>query len=311
MGKKPLSYFALFIAIASQTLSPFFVRWAGSDIPGPVFALFRMATGWFILNFFFLSTRRGPKFWSWQNLIFPILGGISTSLDLSLWNTGLQRTTIANATLMSNTAPVWVVLASILIYKDKFKPAFWWGLLLAMGGAAIVLSYDFIRQPHFSTGDLISLASGFFYGGYYLATQRGREHLSVIQYLWVMSLVATICLLAISLILGLPLTGYSNTTYFSAIGAGVVVQCISYVGVAYALGHLPVSIVSPTIILQPILSAVLAIPLFGEAFLPVQWLGMASVLSGVYLINRSQVQRIAQTDSGLPTEEGALPPTLQ
>jgi drug/metabolite transporter (DMT)-like permease len=288
MVKKNLPYLALAIGILSQITSPFFVRWAG-QVPGPVFAFYRMAIGGLLISGFFFGSIRGKKFWTWQNLLFPILGGICTAIDLSLWNTALHKTSIANATMMSNTAPVWVVLASILFFKDKFKKSFWLGLLLAMGGAAVVLSYDFIRRPHLSTGDLFSLASGLFYGGYYLSTQRGRERLSVIQYLWVMSAAASLALLGFSLVMGYPLTGYSTGSYLSFIGAGVVVQCIAYVGVAYALGHLPAAVVSPTIILQPVLSALLAIPLFGEAFIPVQWIGMASVLTGVYLINRSHI----------------------
>lgn len=290
MIKKNLAYLALAIAIISQVLSPFFVRWAG-DVPGPVFAFYRMAIGGLLISGFFIASIRGKKFWTWQNMLFPVLGGICTAFDLSLWNTALQKTTIANATLMSNTAPVWVVLASILLFRDKFKKSFWLGLLLAMGGAAVVLSYDFIRRPHLSGGDLFSLASGLFYGGYYLSTQRGRERLTVIEYLWVMSASASAVLLVISLSMGYPLRGYSSQTWLSFLGAGIVVQCIAYVGVAYALGHLPAAVVSPTIILQPVLSALLAIPLFGEAFIPVQWIGMASVLSGVYLINRSHIRR--------------------
>lgn len=294
MWKKKLPYLALIIAILSQVLSPFFVRWAGKDVPGPVFAFYRMAVGGLLISWFFFKSIRGHNFWQWKNLIFPILGGICTTVDLSFWNTALHKTSIANSTLMSNTAPVWVVLASILFFRAKFKKSFWLGMLLAMGGAAIVLSYDFIRQPHLSTGDLYALTSGLFYGGYYLTTQRGRESLSAIQYLWVMSVTASVCLLLVSISLGYSLTGYRPVSYLSAIGAGVVVQCIAYVGVAYALGHIPASVVSPTIILQPVLSALLAIPLFGETFIPVQWVGMASVLSGVYLVNRSHSQPQAE-----------------
>jgi drug/metabolite transporter (DMT)-like permease len=303
MFKKNLPYLALAVGILSQTLSPFFVRWAGT-VPGPVFAFYRMAIGGLLISGFFFTSIRGKRFWTWQNLFFPILGGICTAFDLSFWNTALQKTTIANATLMSNTAPVWVVLASIVIFRDQFKKSFWLGLLLAMGGAAVVLSYDFIRRPHLSTGDLFSLASGVFYGGYYLCTQRGRERLSVIQYLWVMSAAASVALLLFSLMMGYPLTGYSTGTYLSFIGAGIVVQCIAYVGVAYALGHLPAAVVSPTIILQPVLSALFAIPLFGEAFIPVQWIGMASVLSGVYLINRSHIHHKSDRLS-IPEDQAA------
>jgi drug/metabolite transporter (DMT)-like permease len=136
-------------------------------------------------------------------------------------------------------------------------------------------------------GDSLALLSGMFYGGYYLATQYGRKKLNVVPYLWVVSVTASLCLLIVSLVMGYSITGYSTQSYLAFIGAGIVVQCIGYVAIAYALGHLPASIVAPTLILQPVFSALLAITMFNEQLLPIQWLGTAAVLSGIYLINRS------------------------
>lgn len=286
--QKNLPYFALATAIISQTLSPFFVRWGGADVPGSVFAFYRLAIGGLLITIPFIYSK--PRFSTWvrADLFFPILGGLCTALDLSMWNESLQLTSIANATLMSNTAPVWVVIFSLLFFREKLKKSFWLGLVLTMTGAAVVMSYDFFLRPHLSQGDVLALVSAIFYGGYYLSTQQGRRRLSVIHYLWVMSVAASFFLFVICILLGHPLTGYTTRAIFSFIGAGVVVQCVAYVAVAYALGHLPASIVSPTIILQPVLSTLLAIPVFGEAFIPVQWVGMSFVLIGIYLIHRTR-----------------------
>jgi drug/metabolite transporter (DMT)-like permease len=261
------------------------VRWA--DAPAPVFAFYRMGIGGLLITPLFIKAGPGKQIRSRKFLLFPILGGLFTTFDLILWNTGVQITTVANATLLSNTAPIWVVLSLWLIFKQKFTNKFWLGFALALGGAAIVLGYDFFMRPHFGLGDTLALISGMFYGGYYLATQYGRKNLSVVPYLWVVSLASAASLLIISLVMGYSITGYSLQTYGAFIGAGIVVQCMGYVAVAYALGHLPASIVAPTLIMQPVISALLAIPLFGENLLPVQWLGTAAVLSGIYLVNRS------------------------
>ena len=285
MNKRLLPYIALVAGILSLTLSAFFVRWA--DAPAPVFAFYRMGIGGLLITPFFIKAGPARQISSRKFLLLPILGGLLTTFDLTLWNTGVQSTTIANATLLGNTAPIWVVLALWLIFKQKFTNKFWLGLVLALGGAAIVLGYDFFMRPHFGLGDTLALVSGMFYGGYYLATQYGRKNLGVVPYLWVVSLAATVSLLIVSLLMGYSITGYPLKTYGAFIGAGVVVQCIGYVAIAYALGHLPASIVAPTLIMQPVFSALLAIPLFGEQLLPIQWLGTAAVLTGIYLINRS------------------------
>jgi len=66
-----------------------------------------------------------------------------------------------------------------------------------------------------------------------------------------------------------------------------VSQLIGYMAMAYAQGQLPASVVAPTMILQPVLSTILAIPLFGE--IPSAWqiLGGSIALTGIYIVNQS------------------------
>jgi drug/metabolite transporter (DMT)-like permease len=86
----------------------------------------------------------------------------------------------------------------------------------------------------------------------------------------------------------MPLTGYSPQTYLAFLGAALVSQVGGYLSVGYALGHLPASVVSPTMIGQPLVTTILAIPLLGETLSPAQLLGGASVLLGIYLVHRSR-----------------------
>ena len=46
--------------------------------------------------------------------------------------------------------------------------------------------------------------------------------------------------------------------------------------------------VSPTLIGQPVVTTLLAIPLLGEALRTEQWLGGLVVLAGIYLVHRSR-----------------------
>jgi drug/metabolite transporter (DMT)-like permease len=64
---------------------------------------------------------------------------------------------------------------------------------------------------------------------------------------------------------------------------------------AYALGHLPASIVAPTMVLQPVVTAILAIPFLGE--IPTIWQGIggAIALAGIYVVNRSHQQTLHET----------------
>jgi len=75
----------------------------------------------------------------------------------------------------------------------------------------------------------------------------------------------------------------------------LVSQLIGYKALAYALGHLPASIVAPTMILQPVIATLLAIPLFGE--IPGIWQGIGGMiaLAGIYIVNRSHQQSQTET----------------
>ena len=92
----------------------------------------------------------------------------------------------------------------------------------------------------------------------------------------------------IARVLGQPLTGYSTRAYLYMLALGLVVQVGGQMAVSYALGYLPASIVSPTLLLQPVLTGLLAVPILGETIAPVQMLGGVAVLAGIYIVHRSR-----------------------
>ncbi len=75
---------------------------------------------------------------------------------------------------------------------------------------------------------------------------------------------------------------------FSALGLALVSQILGYMSINYALGHLAATVVSPTLLSQPVLTALLAALLLGDSFSPWQVVGGAAVLVGVYVVHRSR-----------------------
>jgi drug/metabolite transporter (DMT)-like permease len=68
----------------------------------------------------------------------------------------------------------------------------------------------------------------------------------------------------------------------------LVTQVVGYLAMGYALGHLPASLVSPTMVGQLLATALLAIPLLGEFPSPAQWLGGIGVFAGIVLVHRAR-----------------------
>lgn len=280
-----LAYFAIGIGILSLGFSALFVRWA--DAPGPVTGFYRMAIASLIL-IPLAGVRHGdPRRWSAAGIRLAVIGGASLAIDLALWNTAVLYTSAANATLLANTAPLWVAVVAALFFQERLRTRFWLGLGLTLAGAAAVLGADFLRDFHLGLGDLLAIAAGLFYAGYYLATQFGRRHLASLPYVTAAGTASSLILIAMVLILRLPLAGYPSQTWLAFLGLALIPQVLGYLTVGYALGHLPASLVAPTMVGQPVMTALLAVPLLGEPLSLVQWLGGAAVLAGIVLVHRS------------------------
>lgn len=279
------AYLALGAGILALSFSAMFVRWANA--PGPVTAFYRLFFSIFLLlPFFAPRVKTNPAVRS-SSIVFPLLAGIFTACDLGLWTASLTYTTASNATLLGNTAPLWVALGAWLILKQKLTPAFWRGLVLALFGAALIMGTDFILHPRLGLGDVMAVSTGVFYGAYFLVTEKSRTHFDAVSHSWIVGLSASLSLFVINMVLRYPLSGYPLQTWLIFLTTAVVSQLIGYMSLAYALGHLPASVVSPTMILQPVVTTILAVPLLGE--IPTLWQGVggAIALVGIYIVNES------------------------
>lgn len=288
-----LPYIALAVGITALSLSAMFVRWA--DAPGPMTGFYRLLISTLLLTpFFFRQQKHLPRI-ERKFLYFPLAAGLFTAFDFAFWNSSLKFTTAANATLLGNTAPLWVALAALLIFHEKLKGIFWAGLILALTGAALVMGSDFLLHPTLGLGDLMAGTAAIFYASYQLITQRGRVHIDPFRYTWLVGVSATIGMAIMNLALGNSFTGFSAQTWVIFFATAIVSQMIGYLAITYALGHLPASIVAPTLIGQPILTAALAIPLLGEIPTSLQWIGGGIALAGIYIVNQSHRQNQQET----------------
>jgi len=287
------AYLALGVGILSLSFSAMFVRWA--DAPGPVTAFYRLFISVFLLFPFFLPRiKTNPSIRS-RLVIFPLLAGVFTACDLALWTASLSYTTASNATLLGNTSPLWVALGTWFILKQELSAGFWRGLAFALFGAALIMGTDFLLHPRFGVGDLMAVFTGFFYGGYFLFTEKSRVTFDPVSHIWLVGIGASVSLFMINLVLHNPLSGFDTKTWLVFLATALVSQLIGYMSLAYALGHLPASVVSPTMILQPVITTILAIPLLGEIPSIWQGIGGAIALVGIYIVNQSHLKSQPKT----------------
>ena len=260
-----------------------FVRWA--EAPGPVTALYRMLIGSAVITPFYLARRRqAGKRPSRRGTLLAIAGGSLFGCDMAIWMTAVGISGATMPTLMANTAPLWVGLGSFFVFRERQTLGFWAGLLLAMSGVVVVLAHGLGGTERPAQGTALGLVAALFYASFYIAAQEGRKHLDTVSFLWTSTLSAAGILLVMNLILRQPLGGYDGRTYLSFLALGIVVQFLGWLLINYAQGYLRASVVSPTLLGQPVLTALLAIPLLGETFVIRHLAGGLIVLAGIYIV---------------------------
>jgi drug/metabolite transporter (DMT)-like permease len=285
-------YGVLALGIVCIALSAIFVKLA-VGVPGTVSAFYRVAIAAVALAIPFARGQARKSRASgaqgrlgWRVWALAIIAGVFFALDLGFWNTSLGFTTAANATLLGNDAPLVVGLGALVLFHERPRMSYWLGLVIALLGMSVIVGWDVISQSPLSAGDLLAMLAGVFYAGYLLATQRIRAKMDTLPSLWVASATGTILLLVFILATGQALAGYSLNAYMALLGLGLISQVVGWLAINYALGHMPASVVSVTLLSQPILTALFAVPLLGESLETHQITGGLIALSGIFLVNR-------------------------
>jgi len=267
-------------------MSAIFVR--AANAPGTVTAFYRMAIGTMLMVLpFLVNARKKPVSTSARGIWLAILAGIFFALDLVFWTTGITMSGAAIPTLMANTAPLWVGLGAWLIFREQQIAGFWFGLLLAMAGSATILSQDFSRSTSIGIGGVFGLMAAIFYGAYYLVTQRARAHVRTLPYFWITTSSSAIFLLIVNVLLGRSFVGYDRNTYLYFLGVGILVQVMGWLTINFAQGFVSAAITSATLLIQPVLTAIIAWFLLGEALTFWQIIGGMAVIAGIFIVHQS------------------------
>ncbi|MEK6220960.1 MAG: DMT family transporter [Chloroflexota bacterium] len=281
-----LAYLTLSFGILTISSSPILMRLA--DAPGPVTTFYRMAIATIVVAFPFYRHAKNSGGLNKTSLKIALLAGAFFALDLATWSTGVMLAGATIPTLLANTAPVWVGLGAMVVFKEKLGGKFWVGLILGILGSFVIFGMGIQEFNQLTQASLLGLVAAIFYAAYFLSIQRAREKIDYLTTFWLSSFSSAVGLLIITTLLRQPLTGYGNKTYLYFLAIGLVTQVIGWLSSTHALGHLPASIVSPSLLLQPVLTGLMAGPILGEQFSNPQIVGGIIVLLGVLIIHYSR-----------------------
>jgi drug/metabolite transporter (DMT)-like permease len=279
-----LAPLALVAGVFCIGFSAIFVKLAA--LPGPVSALYRVAIAAVVVVPVWLATRKPGSLPDSRAFVPMIAGGLFFALDITLWNTSLRLAPAATATLLANNSPLWVGLASFLVFRERLGWRYWLGLALALAGMAWLVGLGAIRRLDLGAGNLLAVGASVFYAAFMLTTQRARAkgRVDLMTFMAVSTLASVALLLPLNLALGSTLAGFPPRVWLALAGLGLVSQLGGWLAINYALGHMPASQVSVCLLSQSVVTALLSIPILGEAVHANQVVGGALVLAGIYWV---------------------------
>jgi drug/metabolite transporter (DMT)-like permease len=223
-----------------------------------------------------------------NQIILSLIAGFFFGADMVMWSTGLKISGPTFPTLFANTAPIWVGIGAYVIFKEKLNQLFFIGLIFAVSGAGLIFGERIITDFKTDIGMILGMGAGLFYACFFLTAQKVRKDLDTIQFFWISTAGSTLFILLVNIIFKNNLIDYSLPTYGAFLYTGIISQLLTWTLLNYTLGYLPASLVSPTLLLQPVLTALISSVFFGEQILAIQIAGGIVVLSGILLVHYSK-----------------------
>lgn len=220
---------------------------------------------------------------------FALLGacGLLFTADLSIWHWSLRYTTVANSTLLTNIAPVFVTLGAWVFLRERVTARFALGLALALGGCALLLGSSVRLGREHLRGDALALFAALFYGGYLLVVKLLRRRFPTpILMAWA-GLASCPAFGAVAVVTGDNLIPGSATSWMALASLALVSHVGGQTLITYGFGHLPASFSSVSLLWQPVVAAGTAWLFLAE---PIGWLQAAGgtiVLAGILVTSRS------------------------
>jgi drug/metabolite transporter (DMT)-like permease len=277
----------LAIGVLAVSTSAILIRYAQGEAPSLVIAAGRLTIAALILVPWALATRRDEFVGlSRREWFLALLSGTFLGIHFASWISSLDYTGIASSTVLVSTSPLWVGLASPFVLKERLSKPVKVGIVLATIGSILIALTDQGGATGGSNpllGNGLALLGAFGGATYLLIGRKLRSRLSLLTYTAIVYGGAALFLLLLLPISGLSLFGYSWQIYGLLLLMALGPQLLGHQSFNWALGHLPASYVSITVISEPIGAAVLAWLVLGES--PTGWVvaGGVLIIAGIFI----------------------------
>ena len=266
----------------------FFARNLYEEGFGPLeVAQTRITTGLILVGLYILIFNRSQFKVKLKDIwCFLGTGIVSLLLFSTCYFSALNYTSLAVAAILLYTAPFFVMILSLFLFKEKLSGKKIFALLLAFSGCVLVSGVG--GDTAFSwKGILLGIGSGFFYALYSIfgryAINRGYGAWTMTFYTFLFCSAGCAFLSNWQVIGGVVTADSANILW--VLGLGFVTAFLPYVLYSTGLEHMESSKASILASVEPVVSALFGVLVFHENLTAWGVLGIAMVLGAIVVLN--------------------------
>ena len=217
--------------------------------------------------------------------ILLVLAGTGVATFNTLAYMGLQHTVAINAFLMQTMMPVFIVVFSFVLFRERINRGQVGGVILCLIGAiAIIVQGDLQVMLNLSPnpGDLLVLLAVISYAGY-TALLRQRPAIHPLSFLAVTFVIGTLMLLPFYLwesLMVRPIQ-WNGVTLLSVGYVGIFPSIISYLCYNRGVELIGANRAGLFLYLMPVFGGAMAVFFLGESFRWFHWMGIVLIATGI------------------------------
>lgn len=277
---------AVAVGVVAVSSAAVMIRLTGA--PALAIAFWRCALG--VLILLPPALVRRDRFPRGRSLYVAIASGVALGAHFGFWISSLDYTSVAASVVLVSNTPVFVAILAYLIFGEKTTPVSFAGILVALGGT-VVIAQDGSAGSAAVFGNVLAIVGALTFTVYVLIGRSQRsaaEPVGVLPYSIVLYSAAAGALLPVAALSGDKLWGYSGETWFWLIAIAVGPQILGHTVFNWALRYVEASVISGTVLAEPVVAAILAWLVLAETPGPVTIFGGVIVLAGIFLLLRGR-----------------------
>ncbi|MFW6035334.1 MAG: DMT family transporter [Halothermotrichaceae bacterium] len=212
----------------------------------------------------------------------PALVGFFLAVHFYLWISAFEYTDVANAVIFIALQPLFTYLMEFLFAREDIYKGILFGIITAFIGSVIISVGSINVMFDKLWGDLLAVAAALFAGIYLFLGRSLREEVDYLPYLYIVYTYAALFLGLFTLVQGISFTGHieGNLLYFLGLAVGPTL--VGHSVLNYSVRFLTTTIVSLTILAEPVITTFLAYILLGEVVSVITIVGAVFIMVGIY-----------------------------